>query len=121
MHPKDIKIEAYNYLLPEDKIATFPLAQRDASKLLVYKNGLIKDEQFKALADQLPGDALMVYNQTKVVHARLLFKKPTGGKVEVFCLEPDTRYADVPTAMLTKGAVYWKCFLGGASQWIAGQ
>ncbi|OJV53475.1 MAG: S-adenosylmethionine tRNA ribosyltransferase [Bacteroidetes bacterium 43-16] len=121
MHPKDIKIEAYNYLLPEDKIATFPLAQRDASKLLVYKNGLIKDEQFKALADQLPGDALMVYNQTKVVHARLLFKKPTGGKVEVFCLEPDTRYADVPTAMLTKGAVYWKCFLGGASKWKAGQ
>ncbi|RYD98189.1 MAG: S-adenosylmethionine:tRNA ribosyltransferase-isomerase [Sphingobacteriales bacterium] len=120
MHPKDIKIETYNYTLPEEKIATFPLAERDASKLLVYKSGQIEDQQFDTIAAYLPEDALMVYNQTKVVHARLLFKKPTGGKVEVFCLEPDARYADVPTAMLSRGSVYWKCFLGGASKWKEG-
>ena len=117
MHPKDIKIEAYNYTLPEEKIAAFPLAERDGSKLLIYKAGQIEDQQFNKIAAYLPEDTLMVYNQTKVVHARLLFKKPTGGKVEVFCLEPDARYADVPTAMLSRGVVYWKCFLGGASKW----
>lgn len=120
MHPKDIKIEAYNYTLPEEKIATFPLAERDSSKLLVYKAAHIEDRQFNAIADYLPEDTLMVYNQTKVVHARLLFKKPTGGKVEVFCLEPEARYADVPTAMLSRETVYWKCFLGGASKWKEG-
>lgn len=120
MHPKDIKIEAYNYMLPEEKIAAFPLAERDSSKLLLYKDGRIEDRQFNTIAAYLPKDALLVYNQTKVVHARLLFKKPTGGKVEVFCLEPDARYADVPTAMLSKGEVYWKCFLGGASKWKEG-
>lgn len=120
MHPKDIKIEDYNYTLPEEKIAAFPLPERDASRLLVYKEGLIADEAFRNIALHLPEEALMVYNQTKVVHARLLFKKPTGGKVEVFCLEPDARYKDVPTAMLSKGSVYWKCFLGGASKWKEG-
>ncbi len=120
MHPKDIKIEAYNYTLPEEKIAAFPLAERDSSKLLIYKAGQIEDQQFNMIAAYLPEDTLMVYNQTKVVHARLLFKKPTGGKVEVFCLEPDARYADVPTAMLSRGSVYWKCFLGGASKWKEG-
>lgn len=120
MHPKDIKIEAYNYTLPEEKIAAFPLRERDGSKLLIYKTGQIEDRQFNTIAAYLPEDTLMVYNQTKVVHARLLFKKPTGGKVEVFCLEPDARYADVPTAMLSKGEVYWKCFLGGAAKWKEG-
>lgn len=120
MHPKDIKIEDYNYTLPEEKIAAFPLPERDASRLLVYQEGLIADEAFRNIAFHLPEEALMVYNQTKVVHARLLFKKPTGGKVEVFCLEPDARYKDVPTAMLSKGSVYWKCFLGGASKWKEG-
>lgn len=120
MHPKDIKIETYNYTLPEEKIAAFPLAERDGSKLLIYKAGQIEDQQFNTIAAYLPEDTLMVYNQTKVVHARLLFKKPTGGKVEVFCLEPDARYADVPTAMWSKGDVYWKCFLGGASKWKEG-
>lgn len=120
MHPKDIKIEDYNYTLPEEKIAAFPLPERDASGLLIYKDGLIADEAFRTIAAHLPEDALMVYNQTKVVHARLLFKKPTGGKVEVFCLEPDARYKDVPGAMLSRGEVYWKCFLGGASKWKEG-
>lgn len=120
MHPKDIKIEAYNYTLPEEKIAAFPLSERDSSKLLVYKAAHIDDRQFNMIATYLPEDTLLVYNQTKVVHARLLFKKPTGGKVEVFCLEPDARYPDVPSAMLRTGTVYWKCFLGGASKWKEG-
>lgn len=121
MHPKDIKIEGFTYDLPEEKIAAFPLQERDASRLLIYKDGTIIDGFFKGIDAQMPSDSLLVYNQTRVVHARLLFRKPTGGKVEVFCLEPDTRYKDVPTAMWTKGKVYWKCLLGGASKWRPGQ
>jgi S-adenosylmethionine:tRNA ribosyltransferase-isomerase len=121
MHPKLLAIEAFQYDLPDSKIAVHPLAQRDNSKLLVYSNGEIVDACFKQLDRQLPESSLLVYNQTKVVHARLLFQKETGGKVEVFCLEPDLRYADVTSAMKAKGEVYWKCLLGGASKWKEGQ
>lgn len=117
MHPKNIQIEDYNYALPEEKIALFPLRERDAARLLVYKSGTIQDRTFKEIGAALPAGSLLVYNQTKVVHARLYFKKPTGGKVEVFCLEPDSRYADVPTAMAMRGEVYWRCMIGGASKW----
>lgn len=121
MHPKLLAIESFQYDLPDSKIAIHPLAQRDASKLLVYRNGELIDTCFNQLEQQLTESTLLVYNQTKVVHARLLFQKETGGKVEVFCLEPDLRYADVTTAMKAKGEVYWKCLLGGASKWKEGQ
>lgn len=121
MHPKDINIAAYRYGLPDEKIAKYPLAQRDQSKLLVYHQSTITETGFGALAGFIPEGSMMVFNQTKVVHARLLFQKPTGGKIEVFCLEPDARYADVQTAMSERSAVYWTCFLGGAGKWKEGQ
>jgi len=120
MHPKDIRIEDYTYLLPDERIAKYPLASRDASKVLVYKDGIITEDIYRNIARHIPNDTLMVFNQTKVVHARLLFKKPSGGVIEVFCLAPAAQYADIQTAMLQKGRVAWECLVGGASKWKHG-
>lgn len=119
-HPRHLRIEDYTYDLPEERIARYPLAQRDASRLLVLKENGPEERLFSDLHGELPAGMLLVYNQTRVVHARLLFRKPTGGTIEVFCLEPDERYADVQTAMLQKGEVYWKCLVGGAAKWKQG-
>ena len=89
---KDIAIEAYDYPLPEERIAKYPLAERDASKLLVMKGGAIQPSQFKHIGDFLPPKALLVFNETKVIRARLQFQKATGSHIEVFCLEPDDDY-----------------------------
>lgn len=120
MDPRTIKIEDYTYTLPEERIAKYPLQERDASKLLIYKDGTITESIYKNIAAQLPQGSLLVFNQTRVVHARLLFKKPTGGIIEIFCLEPGDVYADIQTAMLQKGRVLWKCLIGGASKWKHG-
>jgi S-adenosylmethionine:tRNA ribosyltransferase-isomerase len=120
MHPKELRIEDFSYHLPEDRIAQFPKEERDSSKLLVYENGTLQQDIYKNIADYLPADALMVFNQTKVVQVRLLFQKSTGAKIEIFCLEPDTRYADMQTAMTQKGEVYWQCLIGGANKWKNG-
>ena len=116
-HPKDISILDYTYSLPDAQIAKYPLPERDASKLLVYKNGAITEIIYKDLASHLPADTMLVFNNTKVVEARLLFTKTTGGVIEIFCLEPDNQYADITTAMLQKGRVFWKCLVGGAKKW----
>jgi S-adenosylmethionine:tRNA ribosyltransferase-isomerase len=120
MHPKDIRIEEYNYPLPDERIAKYPLGERDASKLLIYKDGGITEDVYSNIATHIPADTLMVFNQTKVVNARLQFKKPSGGAIEVFCLTPDAQYADIQTAMLQKGRVLWECLVGGASKWKPG-
>ena len=120
MHPKELRIQDYTYNLPDDKIAKFPLAERDASKLLVYKNGSILNSNYSHIADNIPEKALMVFNQTKVVHARLLFYKPTGGAIELFCLSPHNSYPDIQIAMQQKGEVLWECMVGGASKWKPG-
>src|SRR5688500_5851074 len=109
MHPGQLRIEEFTYELPDERIAKYPLLQRDASKLLVYQNGAIRDTQYKNIADYLPEGSLLVFNQTKVVNARLLFKKDTGGIIEVFCLEPHRQYADIQTAMLQRSTVLWQC------------
>lgn len=121
MHPKQLSIENYTYTLPDSKIAKHPLLQRDTAKLLVCEGLQLTDSNYYNLATHLPSASLMVFNQTKVVHARLLFQKLTGGKVEVFCLEPDERYADVQQAMQQANEVYWKCLVGGAAKWKAEQ
>ena len=87
MHPKELRIEDFSYHLPEDRIAQFPKEERDSSKLLVYENGELQQDVYKNIADYLPADALMVFNQTKVVQVRLLFQKSTGAKIEIFCLK----------------------------------
>ncbi|HEX7844864.1 MAG TPA: S-adenosylmethionine:tRNA ribosyltransferase-isomerase [Chitinophagaceae bacterium] len=121
MHPKDLSILDFTYPLPEDRIAKYPLAERDASKLLIYKEGNIGTDTYRNIANYLPEDSLLVFNNTKVVEARLLFQKPTGGIIEIFCLEPHEQYADITTAMLQKEKVLWQCLVGGASKWKRGQ
>lgn len=120
-HPKELTILDYTYPLADDRIAAFPLPERDASKLLIYDNGQISTDAYRQLADHIPADSLLVFNNTKVVEARLLFQKSTGGVIEIFCLEPHEQYADITSAMLQTGKVYWQCLVGGASKWKAGQ
>ena len=118
-HPKDISILDYTYSLPDEQIAKYPLAERDESKLLVYKSGVMEESVYKNLAGHLPADTLLIFNNTKVVEARLIFTKATGGVIELFCLEPHDQYSDITTAMLQKGRVLWKCLVGGAKKWKA--
>ena len=119
--PRDISIKDYTYSLPEDRIAKYPLAERDASKLLIYKEATITEDRYKNIASHIPENSLLVFNNTKVVEARLLFQKTTGGVIEIFCLEPHEQYADITTAMLQKQNVFWQCLVGGASKWKQGQ
>lgn len=120
MHPKDLSISDFTYNLPAEKIAKYPLEERDNSKLLVFKKGEITGTIYRNLDEFLPGDALLIFNNTKVVEARLIFEKPTGGVIEVFCLEPDNQYTDISVAMIKKEKVRWKCLIGGASKWKHG-
>ncbi|MDB5278828.1 MAG: Queuosine biosynthesis protein, partial [Ferruginibacter sp.] len=120
MHPQNIAIIDYTYSLPEEKIAAFPLADRDASKLLVYKNGNMQQHLYKNIADYLPAESLLVFNNTKVIPARILFQKSTGGVIEIFCLEPYEANKDYTSIMSKKGSVRWKCMIGGAGKWKQG-
>src|SRR3954452_8701225 len=117
MFPEKILIKELNYYLPEERIAIHPLPERDKSKLLVYKSGKIGEHIYSQLADCLPAESLLVFNNTKVMAVRLLFSKYTGSIIELFCLEPADDYPDVTTAMLQKGSVRWKCLVGGAKKW----
>lgn len=116
---KKILIEDYTYNLPTDRIAVHPLPQRDASKLLVYKSGGIIDDHFYNLPQHLPANSLLVLNNTKVIEARILFTKPSGGVIEIFCLEPIGQSMEV--ALQQQGTARWKCLIGGASKWKPGQ
>jgi len=120
MHPSELRIEDYTYALPDERLARYPLAERDSSKLLVYDEGQIQDDTYRNIASHIPAGSVMVFNQAKVVHARILFRKETGGMIEVFCLAPHEQYADVPTAMQQRGSVLWDCLVGGASKWKPG-
>lgn len=113
MHPKYLSINDYNYILPQEKIAMHPLEERDDSKLLVYSGHEITEFRFKELPELIPQDALLIFNNSKVIPARLNFQKETGSKIEVFCLEPE----NPKTGMETMGSVIWKCMVGGASRW----
>jgi S-adenosylmethionine:tRNA ribosyltransferase-isomerase len=117
MNPKNLSISDFNYDLPDEKIAKYPLEERDSSKLLIYKNGLIKESEYKHLAAEIPENSLLVFNNTKVVEARILFQKESGSTIELFCLEPDEKYNDITNAMLQKGFVLWRCLVGGAKKW----
>ncbi len=121
MHPSSLLINDYTYTLPDDRIARYPLPERDASKLLVYQNGVIMDAQYRDIGQYLPAGSLLVFNNTKVVEARMLFQKPSGGIIELFCLEPHERFGDISTGLLQQGRVHWKCLVGGASKWKPGQ
>ncbi|MBO9633780.1 MAG: S-adenosylmethionine:tRNA ribosyltransferase-isomerase [Chitinophagaceae bacterium] len=120
MHPKDISIKDFTYDLPEHLIAKYPLQNRDASRLLIWKNEQINEDIYRNLDQYLPSHSLLVFNNTRVVAARLLFQKPTGATIEIFCLEPHPKYPDITTAMSSTGSVTWLCLVGGASKWKPG-
>ena len=120
LHPKYLSIRDYTYLLPDERIAKYPLTERDQSKLLVYQDQYITEDRYTNLTNYLPANTTLIFNNTKVVEARLLFQKTNGTIIEIFCLEPDTQYPDITTAMLQKGKVYWKCLVGGAKKWKEG-
>jgi len=121
MNPKDISIKEYTYDLPKEKIAQFPLKKRDRSKLLLIKKDLISQDYFYNVADHLPGKSIMVFNNTKVIQARLLFQKASGATIEVFCLEPLLPESEIQSAFQQTSPVVWRCFVGNARRWKSGE
>ena len=111
--PKKISILDYTYDLPAERIALHPLAERDASKLLVYKNGNIQEDVYKNIAEHLPAESLLIFNNTKVIKARIRFQKSSGGVIEIFCLEPFEAINEYSHVMNKKGSSTWKCMIGG--------
>lgn len=116
-HPSQISILDFTYDLPQEKIATYPLAERDQSKLLIYKNGEIRESVFKNISEELAAGTLLVFNKTKVIRARLNFENSKGQAIELFCLEPNEANAELTLAMAAQGKVRWNCLVGNLRQW----
>ena len=119
MDTKHIQIKNFNYNLPDERIAKFPLAKRDNSKLLLYRHGEVTEDVFHNIAQYLPKGALMVFNNTKVIQARLHFRKETGALIEVFLLEPYMP-ADYEQMFQTTGHCSWLCMIGNLKKWKEG-
>ena len=119
MDTKHIQIKDFNYNLPDERIAKFPLAKRDNSKLLLYRHGEVTEDVFHNIAQYLPKGALMVFNNTKVIQARLHFRKETGALIEVFLLEPYMP-ADYEQMFQTTGHCSWLCMIGNLKKWKEG-
>lgn len=118
-NPKDIQIADFAYDLPDERIAKYPLAERDASKLLIYNHGTIHERHFRDLPELLPEGSLLVMNNTRVIQARLHFRKETGALIEVFCLEPAIPHDYVLMFQQTKTCT-WHCLVGNAKKWKEG-
>lgn len=116
---QQIRIEEYDYPLPDERIAKFPLTKRDESKLLLYKDGQVSESVFKHIADYLPAGSLLVYNNTRVIQARLLFQKATGARIEVFCLEPAEPH-DYALIFQQTERCSWICLVGNLKKWKDG-
>lgn len=116
----DINIEDYNYNLAEEKIAAFPVDKRDESKLLIWENKLIKEDTFKNIIHYLPSDSLMIFNNTKVIQARMNFHKESGAAIEIFCLEP-IKPKEIAQALSSHKEVHWNCLVGNAKKWKQGE
>ena len=119
METQHIHISDYTYELPDERIAKFPIAQRDHSKLLVYRHGEVSEDVFYHLPDYLPTGALMVFNNTKVIQARIHFRKETGAQIEVFLLEPAAP-SDYELMFQTHGHCEWYCLVGNQKKWKEG-
>jgi len=126
--PGEIKIKEYNYPLPEERIAKYPLKQRDLSKLLFFKEGDISEKKFKEIPDLMPEGSLLLFNETKVIQARMKFRKESqqtggnqGAKIEIFCLEPVEPENDFQLAFQLSSPVVWKCMIGNAKRWKSGK
>ena len=118
--PQDIRIDDYDYPLPDERIAKYPLARRDASKLLLYRAGEVSESTFDRLPDWLPADSLLVCNNTRVTQARLHFRKETGALIEIFCLEP-LDPCDYLMSFQTTGRCVWRCLVGNLRKWKQGR
>ena len=121
MNPSGIRIEDFNYPLPDERIARYPLSQRYGAKLLYLKKGRITESKFTEIPYLLPDNALLLFNETRVIQARLLFRKSTGAHIEVFCLEPVEPVNDFQLAFQQKPPVVWKCLVGNARRWKNGR
>ncbi len=116
MHPSQLQINNFTYDLPDERIARYPLNERDLSKLLIYKEGHIQTDVYRNLPQHLPKNTLLVFNNTKVIEARILFQKSTGSTIEIFCLEPAAG-VELTQAMMSRSSVRWTCLVGGAGKW----
>lgn len=119
-NPQKIKLKDYVYNLPQNRIAQFPLKDRDGSKLLLFKSGNISEKVFSDIDEYIPEDSLMIFNDTKVIRARLHFTKETGAVVEIFCLEPHRDRKEIQDAFQQKGSCKWACLVGNAAKWKSG-
>ncbi|MBQ8493222.1 MAG: S-adenosylmethionine:tRNA ribosyltransferase-isomerase [Alistipes sp.] len=117
---RHIDINDYNYELPDERIAKFPLEERTSSKLLIYDNGTIGESRFASVAEYLPKGAMLVFNNTRVVRARIVMHKASGARIEVFCLEPH-RPADYERAFQQRGESEWSCIVGNLKKWKEGE
>ncbi|HOG36085.1 MAG TPA: S-adenosylmethionine:tRNA ribosyltransferase-isomerase [Paludibacteraceae bacterium] len=120
MIPEEIPISNYDYPLPDSRIAKFPLRQRDASKLLIWNKGSISERHFYDIPELLDSDDLLVYNNTRVIQARLVFYKSTGARIEIFCLEPHTPN-DYQLIFQTTHQCVWTCLVGNLKKWKNGK
>ena len=116
---RHIDINRFDYDLPDERIAKFPLAERSASKLLVWRGGAISERHFADMGEVLPAGELLVFNNTKVIRARIIMHKPSGARIEVFCLEPHDP-ADYERAFAVKGSCAWSCIVGNRKKWKEG-
>jgi S-adenosylmethionine:tRNA ribosyltransferase-isomerase len=121
MDPRDIRIDDYDYVLPEERIAMHPLAERDSSRLLVCRGDRLQEDLFRNITDHLPPDSLLVFNDTRVIEARMFFATPGGGLAEVFLLEPFRHGGDMAAALSAKGTADWLCLVRGAYKWKDGR
>ena len=121
---EEILIEEYNYPLPDERIAKYPLANRDQSKLLIYRDGKVSEDQFYHIGEYLSADSLLIYNNTRVIQARLEFHKQSedgtqGARIEIFCLEPLLPH-DYQLSLGSTSGCTWKCMIGNAKKWKSG-
>jgi len=116
---QDIHIADYHYALPEERIAKYPLVRRDSSKLLIYRQGAISEGRFNQLPSYLPERSLLVFNNTRVIQARLLFRKPSGAQIEIFCLAP-AEPADYALNFQQTQQCSWYCLVGNLKKWKGG-
>ncbi|KAA6441016.1 S-adenosylmethionine:tRNA ribosyltransferase-isomerase [Dyadobacter flavalbus] len=114
---ESIRLEEFTYNLPDERIARYPLEKRDESRLLVYKNGLIQHRHFFELAENLPAETLLVFNDTKVIPARAYFRKETGAVIEILLLHPELPSRIINDAMLVKHSCVWECMIGNKKRW----
>ena len=117
---RHIDINDFNYNLPDERIAKFPLAERSSSKLLIYEDGDIAESNFRNVAEYLPAGAMLIFNNTRVVRARIVMHKASGARIEVFCLEPHNP-ADYERAFAIKGESEWSCIVGNLKKWKEGE